>query len=497
MFDDVMIDEAILEGVRTKAEKEIQFYSHDENENEPMFEDVRTKKGDTKKGDAKKGDNDNDNDNIIIDFEGADAKSQEKKAKATDLKSAPPKKDFCSKDGSVCAYHNICYDIKSGSWHTHTSANFIKRFPLLNDSNYTKHSDNPRQKASGCSESFMPQSSKRFPAKDEMIYHKGSSYLVCCWVNQFGHILLQMVASAVHALEWIGWKNHFRSNSINFLVDNRASSFGSTKLVTDVFEFLTKKSNRVLSLQGLQEKAIEDGRDFVCFERLAVGMLHDDLVHGGPSKTYPPQATANMLLPIRDHLEEMYPMTKESVSVAVMETQYSSDEHEQELSLSTFEETVTVAPPECTITFLRREASSRIMGNFADVMGVAEKVFNEPKWSIRTVSFDGPSLESQYLTVRSSMVLVSVSGTGSHMAMFLSEGGFSVEILYDVDQRMKNRHICHVSPNLSCITAHSTCSDDPKVNCKNAEFVDVDIESFKEAIENVKENISDKCDGAQ
>ena len=412
----------------------------------------------------------------------------------TDLKSMFPKKsvltledDYCSSGGSVCAYHNICYDTASGSWHT--SANPMTDFPLLNDSNFRKKSDNPREAAAGCSESFAPESNIQSPSAEEMIYVKGTSYLVCCWVNHFGHILLQMMSSAVHALQKIGLKRRFRANTITFLVDNKASSYGSKDTILNVLEFLTKNSNRVSVLQHLEEKAKEDGKDKVCFEKLVVGMLHDDLVHGGPHKTHPPQASTNMLLPIREHLEEMYPLTEKSISSAVKDTQVS-----QTIPGSS---NLKVTQPECTVTILRRNGDTRVMGNFDNVMDVAKEVFYESKWNIRTVSFDGPSLESQYLTVRSSMVLVSVSGTGSHMAMFLNEGGISVEIQYNINDRMKNRHICHVSPNLSCLAVNSTCNDDFELGCKNADFIYIDLESFKQTIEDVKKEISNKCDGAQ
>mmetsp|Transcript_12537 Transcript_12537/g.15899 ORF Transcript_12537/g.15899 Transcript_12537/m.15899 type:complete len:215 (+) Transcript_12537:117-761(+) len=201
-----------------------------------------------------------------------------------------------------------------------------------------------------------------------------------------------------------------------------------------------------------------------------------------PKKSHPPDANTNMLLPIRDHLESMYPLTKASALMAVEETKFSPEFYVKE------------STPECTITFLRRRGDTRRMANFDGVMEVAEKIFFEPKWSIRTVAFDGPSLESQYLTVRSSTVFISVSGTGSHMAMFLPEGGKSVEIQYNIGERMKNRYICTVTPNLSCHAADSTCSEDYDSNCKNADFVYVDLDSFESTIEDVKADITSKCD---
>jgi len=386
--------------------------------------------------------------------------------------------DFCSKDGRVCLYHNICFDSESGSWQTEAN---VANFPLLNSRNWTEHIDEVA--FDGCNEKFEPLPNMPFPSESEMIYKKGTSYLTCCWVNHFGHILMNMAASAVHSLRHIGMTDRFRKNEISFIVDNRASSWGSPSTILNFLEFLTADSSRVSSLQALEKESKQDGKDKVCFEKLVVGMLYDDLVSGNGRNE--PGSDLNMLQPMRRHLDKMYPLTKESTLSAIEESKlYSSDNF-------------TDSPPECTITILQRTDEQRNLnkhrnlGNFSKVMRVAKEVFHEPKWNIRSVTFDAAvSYKSQYLTVRSSMVLISVSGTGSHMAMFLPEGGVSYEILY-APINLNNNHICRLTPSLSCIGSQGFCPE--STNCKKEKYVYVRLKDFRKKTAWVKEKISSKC----
>ena len=71
-----------------------------------------------------------------------------------------------------------------------------------------------------------------------------------------------------------------------------------------------------------------------------------------------------------------------------------------------------------------------------------------------------------------------MSGTGSHMAMFLAEGGNSIEI--SIGHKVKNKYICDVFPNLKCLSTDSICSSMP---CKAAANVNVIITEDKEKME--------------
>eukprot|EP00957_Ditylum_brightwellii_P184149 14026530-Ditylum_brightwellii.AAC.1 len=285
--------------------------------------------------------------------------------------------------------------------------------------------------------------------------------MVCCWVNHFGHLLLQVMVSAIHALDKIGLGEVLKSNNINFLVDNRSKwNWGSRENVLNLFNFLRgqESSNDVMSLEDLNTEAEQNEKANICFEKLVVGMLLDDLVN--PYKgSIAPGTEPGMLQLLRDHADQLYPITKESIQSALNKTKILSSKTEDD------EKKLSSHPPphECTVTFLRRnEKKTRTISNFEDVMRVTHEVFHEDKWNIRTVSFDGPSMEAQYLTVRSSMVLISVSGTGSHMGLFLPDGGSSIEITYAKGFPLVNRFICEVFQALSCHSADSNCEEDYK-----------------------------------
>jgi len=397
--------------------------------------------------------------------------------------------DYCSADSRVCLYHNICYDTVTESWQTATDS--MKHFPILNAMNHTKHSD-AREPFAACNERFEPKPNVSFPSRQEMTYREGTTYLVCCWVNHFGHNLIHMMVSSVHALVAIGLKNAFFANEITFLVDNRFDKKrGNPNIILHLFEFLTKNSDRVSSLEALTKQVKKTGKDKVCFEKLVVGMRHDDLVFGlGPEKEdgahlrtalerkTAPGASMNMIQPIRDHLDKMYPLTRESSISAIKETEFLPANGDYKAS-----------PPVCTITFLQRK-KTRVIGNFNDVLGIAKEVFHEPKWNIRSVAFEETSLESQYIIVRSSMVFITASGTGSHMGMFLNDGGINYEFMYAPLSKLANKYICDVSPYMSCTGTPSTCSES---NCKHVKYTYVDLKAFRDKIMSVKEEISSKC----
>ena len=75
-------------------------------------------------------------------------------------------------------------------------------------------------------------------------------------------------------------------------------------------------------------------------------------------------------------------------------------------------------------------------------------------WAVDVVSFEGRSVAEQYDVIRRASLLVTVSGTGSHWAMFLGEGTGSIVIKsngYDV-----NEHICTILSSVFCLSVNST-----------------------------------------
>ena len=134
---------------------------------------------------------------------------------------------------------------------------------------------------------------------------------------------------------------------------------------------------------------------------------------------------------------------------------------------------------------------------------------------------DGPMLTNQYLTIRNSMMFVSVSGTGSHLAMFLPDGAVNIEIHYNNTLAPVNYGLCPVMSDLTCLSSDSYCpanipADEAternlkarrqsrakkfvrkivQSNCKH-ESVRVNVESFSRAIEVAKKKLSNSCDMA-
>ncbi len=404
--------------------------------------------------------------------------------------------DYCSKDGSVCVYHNICYDIGGGLWHASVDP---KHYPLLNDDNFTSTSHSRKLVFSRCNERFTPISNGTFTINEkDMVYFEGITYFVCCWTNHFGHILVQMMTSTIHALVKMGFENVFRSGSVQFLVDNRApSNHGSERTAWSVFEFITGDAHKVFSLQNLEHRAKARNRNNLCFERLVVGMRFTDLAYSRFDNNFAPEVEVGMLNPLRNYLNEFYPSTREAVELALSQTQTASSRKETK-SLG-----LEHRPPECTLTFLQRKQMIgkplvRAINNLDEVMNVTKMIFHESKWNIQRVSFDGPPLKSQYLTVRNTMLFVSASGTGSHLAMFLPEGAVSIEILYNNTLSIVNADICAVIPGLTCLSSKGKCPAErprPNDDCK-LKNVKVDLESFTEAIKVAKTKMSNNCDMA-
>ncbi len=405
---------------------------------------------------------------------------------------------YCNPDGSICVYRNICYSLDDELWH---ASGDPKNFPLLNDDNFTASHTLSKVK-NRCNERFTPVPNGTFPNAEDMIFEEGPTYFVCCWVGHFGHIFVQMMVSAFHALVKMGFEDNILSGSIKYLIEYRGRDgrdlHGSKETAFQVFKFLTDDGNRVQYLSDLKEKATAEGKSSFCFEQLVVGMRFTDLAYPRFKGTFAPEAEVGMLDPLRNHLDELYPSTEEAVEFALSKTQTEASKRKIE-SLG-----LDYTPPrECTLTFLQRGGGrKRAITNFVDVMNATKTVFHEPKWKFQRVAFDDVRLMKQYLTVRNTMLFVSVSGTGSHLAMFLPDDAVSIEVHYNNTLKDVNAAICHVLPKLKCLSSNSHCpSTEPQEEdqwlerCKDGK-VQVEIESFKEAIKVAKMELSDKCDMA-
>mmetsp|Transcript_7873 Transcript_7873/g.11915 ORF Transcript_7873/g.11915 Transcript_7873/m.11915 type:complete len:457 (+) Transcript_7873:120-1490(+) len=403
-------------------------------------------------------------------------------------------KDYCNDDGSICVYHNICHDTNDDLWYTLSSD--LKHFPLLNDLNLTEPNGISKQ-LDKCITRFTPLSRETHPDEEDILYEKETTYLVCCWISHFGHVFVQMLPSSIHAVVKAGFEKLFRSDSIKFLIDykgkNVTTNHGNPRTPFDVFNFATHNPDNVVYLSELKDKAKSQSKTNVCFERLVAGMRYSSLVLPvllNLKDNLAGQLEADTLNPLRDHLDKLYPSTEANVRLALSNTRTGTDNYDISTSLP---------PAECTLTFLRRVGHSRAIENFDEVMNATKTVFHEDKWNIQSVSFDGPTLLDQYYTVRNTMLYVTVSGTGSHLAMFLPDGAASIEIHYNNTLEDVNKGICHAMPKLTCLSSMTHCpyKNGPKSSidyeCKQND-IKVNLGSFKEAIKTARKELSGRCD---
>lgn len=286
----------------------------------------------------------------------------------------------------------------------------------------------------------------------------GSTYYVCCWISHFGHNLINMVVPSFHALSRIGREPYF--DSINFLIDTRddGTPRGNCKMgkkVFQVFGFVSGHPDHVLSLDKLATESLRRGYTHVCFDELIVGMLCDSLLIGrGKDGTYQPQGS------------HVVPGMVEPLRRQVMRTRGTLDT-----------ETGASSKRKCEATFLtRREGRGRNVLNFDTILDLARQSLSRKSWAVSSVSFDGLSLAEQYGIIRQTSLFVSVSGTGSHWAMFLHEGAVSIVIEsrgYDV-----NMGLCTVVPSVYCLTVKSASQ-----TSKGKSDISVEYEDMKRALQ--------------
>ena len=154
------------------------------------------------------------------------------------------KKDKCTTKNEVCLYNHICYGIESKQWESWKEVQ--SKQPLLNnmglDNRQEVAEEEDRHQYSQCNERFKPIQSKDNEAIREdkidtanVLYIQGATYYVCCWVDHFGHILMNMVLPSFNALAKIGLEAFFKdisflapgvySNAIEILLTQYLSSF--------------------------------------------------------------------------------------------------------------------------------------------------------------------------------------------------------------------------------------------------------------------------------
>lgn len=382
--------------------------------------------------------------------------------------------DRCTENGEVCLYNHICYNIDSQQWAT--SKDIVGQ-PLMNNMGLNNRDElkeeHEHHRHSQCNEKFQPVQSndemiKKKNLDDKQIHYiDGTTYHVCCWIDHFGHTLMNMVLPAFHALTKMELQNEF--GTMKYLIENR-NRFDLT-VTWDLFRFFTVDKDQVLSFSKIQNEAKSNGQSHICFKRLVVGMYHDTLIDVEIGDTEGTKMELDMLQPMKDHVAHLHPVSKEAINAALQETLLSN-------------QTNPHSPKECTVTLLERQGSSRQIVNTDETIELIKEVFNPLYWNFQRVAFekkDSSSHVSQYMTLQSTKVFISVSGTATHLSMFLPDGSVDLEIKY-FDEKWNNKLLCGVLPTLHCLTSDAKDMHGHNYTlAKNSDVV-VDLDEFKIAL---------------
>lgn len=403
-----------------------------------------------------------------------------------DVKTVNTQKDRCTPNGDVCLYNHICYDVESEQWQ---SSQQIVGQPLLNNlglNNRYEHQDDQIHQAFGkCNEKFQPVHSDEEKIKvinmdstEDILFIDGATYHVCCFFDHFGHTLMNLVLPAFHALVKIGFVKE-RLNSIKYLLEDR-TPFNRPDTAIRTFPFFAGSDEKVLLFNKLQDEAKVKEQRYVCFEQLVVGMYHDSLVSLGGA-TEGNQMEVGMLQPVKDHLTKLYPTTPESIEFALNETLISVP-------------TNSSKPPECTITLLKRQTRTRAIVNIDETKKLIQNVFSPKFWNFQQVAFEGKSsFLSQYMTMQSTALFISVSGTGSHLSMFLPDGCVNLQVEYCKQEDYNNKFMCAVSPSLHCLTSSSEATFGKSCALAKKNNVTVDLVDLRHALQKAHDQLWTRC----
>ena len=389
-------------------------------------------------------------------------------------------KDRCTADEDVCLYNNICYNIEVDKWETSSE---VKGKPLLNNIGMNNKHEIPvgheLYAHSQCNERLqVSQSAYEKIREDKVHFVNGTTYHVCCWINHLGHSLMNMVIPAFHALNKIGMKNEL--SSMKFLLESRIEEKLAAPL--NLFAFATGDYEKVSILSQLKQEAKESHKSHICFEKFVVGMSKDALIGVGIGDTGGVEKVeVGMLQPLKDHLDTLYPVNQKSISAALQSTLLSSP-------------TQPTSPPDCTVTLLERKNAKRGIMNDAETIQTIKEVFDPTKWNFQRVSFesDSSTFLSQYMSMKSTMLQISVSGTGSHLSMFLPDGGIDLEIKF-LARNHNNNILCGILPNLHCLSVDPVdVFGDNKKLAKESDVL-VDLVELKKALQQAHEQLSTRC----
>ena len=153
----------------------------------------------------------------------------------------------------------------------------------------------PATRHSNCHDLFHPRVAKEH-SPEKVNFVSGTSYFLCCWVNHFGHILMDMMLPSFLSIRSF---DH-NISSVQIIVDNRFTfKWGSNSTVLKLLQNLSP-TRPILDISA----GVHHAENFspMCFEKLIVGLGNTNFIH--PTK--PENTSATDLRAFRDHLLRLH-----------------------------------------------------------------------------------------------------------------------------------------------------------------------------------------------
>jgi len=223
-----------------------------------------------------------------------------------------------------------------------------------------------------------------------------------------------MLLPAFHALGKFGLSDELPE--MKYLLDFRFDK-DTPDAVIRWFDLATASHEQVLTLQDLIQRALAENKTHVCFERFVVGMMYDSLLH---YDYHHGSVISHNLETIRNEFSRLYPRSN---------TRQNG----------------------CRLLILDR-AENRFIVDVGRLLRLSAKTIRG-NWSMVVEMFEHIPLSHQYKIIAETDILITVSGTGSHWALFLPEG--AVSIVIKSHNRNVNDGICGHANHVKCFSVNS------------------------------------------
>lgn len=353
----------------------------------------------------------------------------------------------------ICQYDMACYNVKLAIWEVQHSGNDSQLLNNMARAGPPKHTD----RHSNCDAKF--QATLVNEASETRMTMPGTTYLVCCWVTHFGHVMVNMLVPAFHALGKFGLMSPL--SNVSFLLDLRFTfKWGSNSTIVGLFEAIVG-SGRVMTLPKVIDGTLATNNTHACFKKIIVGMLHDNILCSSANCDVNEKgraASRGMFEPLRNELfrqhPEYYAMLRKPV----------------------------VNP--CRVLILDRDANlGRRIGDFGIMARLVRKTFRED-WLTHASFFETLNLRSQFAEIGRTAVLITIGGTGSHWAIFLPSNSVSIEIR--ARNKAVNKNICLVAKHLKCFEVGSIND-----SAKNSPDIFANITELESALRNARQYVEE------